>query len=295
MFEVPTICEARVPFEPEVFRKVREEQMASRGWGVVKQMPQPGDSVGAWSYTVGLTTRGLPELLTIGLGDELEELGRRVWERGHTYTDGERVTDAGPREIEIRDATLRAVQRPELAQILYGDEVRLQQVIVADGDGRFPWDTGVQWAPPVLAPPPPQQRSGWLFRIDQVILLPLPDPVTDPPCMADSRSRARHLVRRIVPGRTLRDCCWFHGVDWAAASEAAIAVLPDGVLDPTRTEGRSMSDPAARTLLAEPINTAGLDADVTYRDGRRRLRAMLDQGVRRTVLAQWYVPASITY
>jgi hypothetical protein len=121
--------------------------------------------------------------------------------------------------------------------------------------------------------------------------------------MAAGRSRVHYLARRIGHRRAPRDCCWFHGVDWAAATEAAIAVLPDGPMDPAGDKAATTAltrhglDPAttaaAATLLTEPINLGKPEGNATYRDGGRRLRAMFDQGVRRTVLAQWYRPARI--
>jgi hypothetical protein len=292
-----------VPFEIAKSREVRERRMASRGWGIVTMSPNPGDSYGGWSYTVGLTTRGFPELLSIGYDGQLEELGRQVWDEGRTFTDGDRITGVGAQPIEIRDVTVHAVRSPELALTLYGDTVRLQQMIVADADGLFPWESGNHWSQPILDPPPPQPEPGWLFRVDSVALLPRPDPVTDPACMGSSLNTLRHLARRITARPGPRDCCWFHTVNWRTATEAAITVLGDDLIDLDRDVAAALAtlrrglDPvtaaAAATLLTEPLVTGHPDENSTYRDGGRRLRAMFDQGVRRTVLAQWYVPHRI--
>jgi hypothetical protein len=73
----------------------------------------------------------------------------------------------------------------------------------------------------------------WMrFETAAVIGLPTPDLVGEPVCMPAVTPWLRRLGRQVVPRRRLRACCWYHGVDWAAVSEAAIAALATADAEP---------------------------------------------------------------
>jgi hypothetical protein len=121
------------------------------GWVVVDS---PGDA----SSTVGLTARGLPELVAIGLPSEVAgALLREVAERllaGDDLADGaalEGLLD-GPAPVLL--TVERELASP--AAEVYGADVRLRQLVWPDADGRMPWDDGFAHPDlqPLLAEPP---------------------------------------------------------------------------------------------------------------------------------------------
>ena len=97
-----------------------------------------------FSYTIGLTAHGLPELIVVGRrpGEATKLL--RLW--GDYVLDtslvlpGERLR-TGPFALEAVE-----VERPEehllMADSLFGPAVRALQLVWADDRGRWPWDPG---------------------------------------------------------------------------------------------------------------------------------------------------------
>lgn len=95
----------------------------------------------------------------------------------------------------------------------------------------------------------------------------------------------------------LRDCCDYHGQDWVLASETAIRLLeqakaegidgePAGerVVELAEAEGISETDADAVRCLVDTCDPLMLDDEGGIYGGRHRIQAMIDQGVRRTVL-----------
>jgi Domain of unknown function (DUF4262) len=119
-----------------------------------------------WAYTVGLTPRGLPELVATGLplrrATALLNGVAAHAVHASAPTPGEQVPLVGGPLIEIVKVAeptahlLRAVD-------LYGPSVRALQVVHADDRGHWPWDRryrGVRGGQPVLgirAPHPIRQ------------------------------------------------------------------------------------------------------------------------------------------
>jgi hypothetical protein len=111
----------------------------------------------------------------------------------------------------------------------------------------------------------------------------------------------RRLARQVVPRRAPRDCCYYHSVDWHQVNAAAIRVTRQA-----RGEGlagKALSDRAAelaeaqglpereKEALEDLLNvfraiqpTRLLRRRPSYTNGRHRTTAMLDSGVRRTVV-----------
>ncbi|WP_430786981.1 hypothetical protein [Actinoplanes sp. G11-F43] len=160
------------------------------------------------------------------------------------------------------------------------------------------------------APPPPAEP--WMrFEVAAVIGLPRPDLDGEPACMPAGTPWWRRLVRQVAPSRAQRGCCWYHDVDWRAASQAAITALaaaharrlePDPDEDPqdalldaavTALEEQDLDAAtveAAGTLFFDPIQPESPGGAVPYINGRHRAQAMLDSGVRRTVIGRWIYP-----
>lgn len=152
----------------------------------------------------------------------------------------------------------------------------------------------------------------WMrYEVAAVIWLPTPDLEGEPACMPSGTPWWRRLARQVVPRRRRRGCCWYHGTNWKAVSEAAITALAtadagslehDADEDPEdarlfaavsalRTQGLDEQVlEAAETLFFEAIQPSGRDGVVPYINGRHRAQAMLDAGVRRTVIGRWIEP-----
>lgn len=108
-----------------------------------------------------------------------------------------------------------------------------------------------------------------------------------------------------------RDCCYYHSVDWRAVSAAAIRIVRRA-----RREGLAGEAIGERAdELAEPQGLTGEEelalAELLtdhsgiqpgrrallgrryYTNGRHRTSAMLDSGVRRTVVIRWRYPPPV--
>ena len=97
-----------------------------------------------FSYTVGLTSHGLPELLVAGMRSTaahqlLESWGTYLLDQS-LVLPGETLC-SGPFAMEAIE-----VERPEehlrIAVAIYGPEVRALQLAWADDRGRWPWQPG---------------------------------------------------------------------------------------------------------------------------------------------------------
>lgn len=120
----------------------------------------------------------------------------------------------------------------------------------------------------------------------------------------------RRLVRQVVPRRSSRGCCSYHQGDWRVASAAAIRAwtragavavevpaTEDGEIDEqvfvtlglVRDAGLDeWARKAAESLLIDPIQPGRADdGGGYYVNGRHRSQAMLDAGVRLTLVAYW--------
>jgi hypothetical protein len=126
------------------------------GWmvqGVVAAKTAPGPT---FAYTVGLTPHGFPELITAGppvrtAKEVLNQLARRVFDRNERFTDGQVIPEvlSGFDAVIVEGSYGRDHLWPATALALYEAEyqVRLQQVVWPDPDGRFPWDEGYSMPP----------------------------------------------------------------------------------------------------------------------------------------------------
>lgn len=162
----------------------------------------------------------------------------------------------------------------------------------------------IRLTPPAnLRPPRPGLEWSEWFQVVPVAALPYPGHVTGPPCMAYRRRRQSWVrrCRQLVPRRTT-DCCDYHGGDWRAASEEAIRLLAEayaaGIVEPDDVSdyasehcGFEYVGPYGNAMgawsLLNPgtaICPAGGEGWPGLYDGRHRTIAMIDAGVRRTVV-----------
>lgn len=160
------------------------------------------------------------------------------------------------------------------------------------GDGYQPWPTE------------PDPEPVWL--VAWTILLPRPEGM-DRGCITAAPPWWRCLARQVIPSRTTRDCCYYHRVNWRQVSAAAVRVTRQA-----RREGlggEAFGDRAAALAAAQGLPAqeeealAELLAEYSaiqpgprfrlragYTNGRHRTTAMLDVGVRRTVIVRWRYP-----
>ena len=144
--------------------------------------------------------------------------------------------------------------------------------------------------------------------------MPAIDPSIDRPCMTAPMPLLTRLARQVTGRTVIRDCCQYHSMDWHQASAIAVTLARrlrrEHITDPNELYDRALEltrelskdrGRAVRSLLSasDGIKVARLGEDRrnprqwTYQNGRHRTRAMLDAGVRRTVVVYWQeVPAA---
>lgn len=134
--------------------------------------------------------------------------------------------------------------------------------------------------------------TAWVIRLPRPLRLG-----KAPECMPTSTPLWRRLGRQLVPRRTSQDCCRYHGGDWHRVSKTAIRFLHQAqragiatkvdtyfyVKDRAEAEGITGWDLDALTyLFRDPIRVDR--AGRYYGEGQHRSQAMMDSGVRRTVV-----------
>lgn len=142
------------------------------------------------------------------------------------------------------------------------------------------------------------------YAIVWVVRLPRPQLLDEPECMLGGKPWWRRLVRQLVPRRACLDCCWYHRGDWHKVSKIAIrhvrAARRDGIASDDFHDHvwelaavEDMTDwerEALWSLLFDHIEVDRCAGD--YVNGPHRSQAMLDAGVRRTIVLTWRrVPA----
>lgn len=137
------------------------------GWfvqGVSRDGPHP-----PWSYTVGLTEAGRPELVVTGLGlnrahDLLNMVAAHVM-HGTAPRPGERIPLIDGPMIEIVRVAEPAAHLKTAVEV-YGAGIQALQLVHADDRGHWPWDVGyrsAQGAQPVLGVRTSKSASGRLI------------------------------------------------------------------------------------------------------------------------------------
>ncbi|ONH32840.1 hypothetical protein [Pseudofrankia asymbiotica] len=149
----------------------------------------------------------------------------------------------------------------------------------------------------------PQWIERWSYVVTPLATLPTPETLNRPACMTRRVPPWRRTYRRLVPSRGGRGCCWYHGGDWHRVNATAIRLVAqahaagatgldvgDHVVAAARAEGLSgwQLEALESLLVIEPvrIELGGDPADRWYDNGRHRVTAMLDAGVRRTIVGR---------
>ncbi|GAA1384711.1 hypothetical protein [Catellatospora chokoriensis] len=212
---------------------------------------------------------------------------------GSPDEDGVRDLGFSPITFRVADATEHQVQRGPI----WGGTMSPQDLERLVGQPVDPGRGG--GFTPLEAPLDPQQR----LRVQLVALLPRSD-ISSPACMSAPTPWWRRLGRQIAPIRSARNCCWYHGGDWHRVTQAAIDVLhhaelAGGDADEADLAAAGLAEDldlsmwereALKSLLLDPIAPDRDVEGVGYINGRHRAQAMLDTGVRRTVVAVWEFP-----
>ena len=142
-------------------------------------------------------------------------------------------------------------------------------------------------------------RTAWLPRPEGV----------DRGCMTGQVPWWRVLARQVIPRRQPRDCCYYHRIDWHRVSAAAIRITRQAHSE--GLSGEAFADRASEIAPAEDLpheeqwaltellsDATGIqvsrddDGRRYYINGRHRTTAMLEAGVRRTVIIRWNMPDS---
>ncbi len=105
-----------------------------------------GRPVAGFTYTVGLTTLGHPELITYGLRPELAATVLNVLAReirlGAQFRAGDRVSQAGSDGPSFTAIKVLDDDDVVMVREIYGLSDHVLQLVWPDGDGRLPWADG---------------------------------------------------------------------------------------------------------------------------------------------------------
>ncbi|SFT31424.1 hypothetical protein SAMN04487982_11960 [Streptomyces sp. ok210] len=203
---------------------------------------------------------------------------RQLWREGALQeTRFRRVVFAGADRYRPRDPRWSAITHEQLQNLVGGP------VATDRGAGYVPRD----------AEPEPQM----VFEAFAVARLARPRPFREPVCMPTGEPWWRRWVRQVLPRRSARTCCWYHGGDWHTVNAMALQVLERArvqSVDPDDMEEFATAHAAAAgatqwqtEALATLFNTADAiqpASEVGYINGQHRSQAMLEAGVRRTVV-----------
>jgi hypothetical protein len=243
----------------------------------VQYFPGEGDPLGTWAeeYASEVWRREFPDSAEPPVWISLRLDPRRP--------------DAPPEQITLvtfRADTEHGLSSPQRYPITDADVAALVGMPVSRdrGEGYQPWPR----------PPEPDWRVAW------TILLPRPEGMNRG-CFTTAPSWWRRLARQLIPRRAPRDCCYYHRVDWHQVNAAAIRVTRQA-----RREGlasRALGHRAAELAEDQDLPAQEQKALVAlftgdntirptrllrrrpgYENGRHRITAMFDSGVRRTVV-----------
>ncbi|MFE1476485.1 hypothetical protein ACFW6N_21865 [Streptomyces cyaneofuscatus] len=233
----------------------------------------------------------------MGLMNGVERFAGAVWER-HCPAE-----DQPPAWVERQLWPERSLQ-----------ETRFRRVVFAGADRYRPhgpsWSamTDEELQDLVGAPVATDRGTGYVPRAAEpepqlvfeefvVARLARPRPFREPVCMPTGVPWWRRWMRQVLPDRGARSCCWYHGGDWHTVNALALQVLdraraqsvdPDDMEEfatahATAAGATQWESEALATLfsIGDAIQPA---SEPGYINGQHRAQAMLEAGVRRTVV-----------
>ncbi|MGW5782037.1 hypothetical protein [Streptomyces sp. NPDC003863] len=214
-----------------------------------------------------------------------------VWVEWQLWSDGS-LQDTRFRRVVFAEADRYRPRSPQWSAITPEQLQDLVGTVVAT-------DRGAGYVPRPEEPEPPQL----VFEKFAVVRLARPKPFREPECMPAGVPWWRRWVRQVLPRRGARDCCWYHGGDWHTVNAMALEILErsrEQSVDPYDLEQLAVDHAAAAgatewqtEALATLFNVWDAiqpDREVRYINGQHRSQAMLDAGVRRTVVLHHIEP-----
>ncbi|MCX4783881.1 MULTISPECIES: hypothetical protein [unclassified Streptomyces] len=146
-------------------------------------------------------------------------------------------------------------------------------------------------------PRPAEPGPRLVFAEFAVAHLARPRPFREPACMPVGVPAWRRWARQILPRRTARTCCWYHGGDWHTVNAMAREVLQraralsveaddmeEFAVAHATTAGATRWETEALATLFNTADAIQPSSDTGYINGQHRAQAMLEAGVRRTVV-----------
>jgi hypothetical protein len=193
-----------------------------------------------------------------------------------------------------------ALTDPEWSTLTYDEVTQLvgQPVDPTRGDG--------------YVPRPEEPEEQLRYDIAWVARLPRPRPFREKECMSAGTPWWQRIGRQLFPRHVFPDCCWYHSVDWRQVSKVAVRFVRQAqregvaeekvteyVLEHAKASGMTRKELNALDTLTSPgigihvSRHAGLRRR-TYINGQHRAQAMLDAGVRRTIVIRYEMPSVST-
>lgn len=131
----------------------------AHGWAVIGVFPTCAEDGPPFSYTVGLTDRGLPELAIYGLppqtaGGVLNVAARHAVDNGELPC-GQPITGLLAGGLPVVAVAMEDTDDLTTVRGLYGVVLAAQQIVWPDSQGRMPWeDWNLGTAQPLLGGQP---------------------------------------------------------------------------------------------------------------------------------------------
>ncbi|MGP3777131.1 hypothetical protein ACTWJ8_40485 (plasmid) [Streptomyces sp. SDT5-1] len=235
----------------------------------------------------------------LGLTNGVEQFAGAVWERHcpdqkvpPVWVQRQLAPEGSPREARFQRVAFAGADgyRPTGPRWRGITDEQLRVLVGGEVDpGR-----GVGYVP---RPAVPEPRL--VFREFAVVRLGRPHPFRERGCMPKGVPWWRRWLRQALPRRDVRSCCWYHGGDWHAVNALALEVLrrarAQGVVADDMEDfaaaqaaeaGASMWQTEALSTLFDPTVAIQPDSEGGYINGQHRAQAMLEAGVRRTVVLE---------
>ncbi|MCV9964195.1 DUF4262 domain-containing protein [Pararhizobium sp. BT-229] len=139
---------------PALKRDVRNNILLA-GQHIQAVFPRVGGTGDTFFYTIGNAERGLPELLLIGgfrpeiAMHMLNEIAQYMRERGKAPEEG--FLDIGwtlPFKVRKAGGNVRTEYTAQAGEYLGHERYEVIQVMICDGEGRYPGDDGCQFEVP---------------------------------------------------------------------------------------------------------------------------------------------------
>lgn len=122
-----------------------EALIAKFGWAIRHVTGDPQSGAVPFSYTVGLTALGHPELVATGLPFDVSQIflnsAAHLVKEGSVLADG-LVTDALTVGGTVTFIAARDVSGLSVVGQVYGGETRALQLVWTDSSDHYPWDPG---------------------------------------------------------------------------------------------------------------------------------------------------------